>query len=218
MKPGDMFQVVRPTKHIEALEGRTKASRDLGLHYLDIGQVEVMTMQSDFALARVANVCTAIELGDIMIPFEKIAPPKLPTDRHFDPFMKANGNIRGTVVMTRQVLLNYGSAAFKGSGIIPSAGSRELEPLEKGVAPTGGIVYVDLGRNSGVKMGDIFIVYRQIEVDRSLYGDIREPKSIKDTKTAIGEIVILKVNESASTALVTYSSQGISAGDSVVQR
>ena len=37
-------------------------------------------------------------------------------------------------------------------------------------------------------------------------------------KTAVGEIVILRVEERASTALVTYSTDGLSLGDSVERR
>jgi hypothetical protein len=165
----------------------------------------------------VSRVCDAIELGDIMIPFQKFDVPVLPRGRPFNPFMKAAGGIKGSVVITKGVLLNFGST-FQASGIIPHAGSSELAPLEGGVAGTGGVVYVDLGVRSGVKPGDIFIVYRPIEENSFLYSFPDDAKGIRNARTAIGEVVILKVEDTASTALVTYSSVGILAGDFVERR
>ncbi len=217
VQPGDRFQVVRPTRHIEALHGETKASRDLGMHYLDIAQIEVMTTQRDFVLARVNTVCDAIELGDIIIPFEKMDVPNVPRGRPFSPFMQVAGGVKGTVVITKNVLLNFGSA-FHASGIIPHSDAPELKSVEGGIASTGEIVYVDVGQRSGVKSGDVFIVYRYTDLDRSLYSLPEDAEAVRNARTAIGEIVILKVNESASTALVTYSSVGISAGDFVERR
>lgn len=217
LKAGDMFQVIRPTRHIEALHGPTKSSRDLGMHYLDVAQIQVLTTQPDFALARVSSACEAIELGDLMIPFQKLDVPVIPSPRPFGPFMKASGGIQGSVVITKNILLNFGSL-FKASGIIAHSNAPELAPLESGIAVPGGIVYVDLGRNKGVKPGDIFIVYRPIEVESSIYHLPERSEAVRNAMTAIGEVVILKVEEAASTALVTYSSVGISAGDFVERR
>jgi hypothetical protein len=90
--------------------------------------------------------------------------------------------------------------------------------MEGGIAGTGGIVYLDLGVHSGIKPGDIFIVYRPIEIDPFLYSLPHEAKGVKNARTAIGEVVVLKVDETASSAIVTYSSVGISAGDFVERR
>jgi hypothetical protein len=217
VNPGDLFQVVRPTRHIESFEEGRRADRDLGMHYLDIAQIQVVMTQPDFALARVSSVCDAIELGDIMIPSQKFGVPILPRARPFNPFMKAEGGIKGSVVITKNVLMNFGSA-FRASGVIAHSNSEQLAPLEGGVAGTGGIVYLDLGVHSGVKPGDIFIVYRPIEIDSFLYSLPHEAKGIKNARTAIGEVVVLKVDETASSAIVTYSSVGILAGDCVERR
>jgi LysM domain len=215
VKNGDTFQVVRPTREIDGINPALE--RDLGRHYLDVGQVQVVTIQPDFSMARVTNSCEAIEIGDLMIPFRKLEVPALPHPREFSPFMKASGGLQGRIVMTRSVLENFGST-FKASGILPGTRSRDLRDVEKGLASAGNIVYVDLGAGSGVKPGDIFIVYRSVQVDSQLYSVPKESKKLESEKTAIGEIVILKVEDLAATALVTYSSTGLSAGDSVERR
>src|SRR5204863_6013993 len=50
---GNMYQVVRPTKGLTNPNGRTRKERELGMHYLDVGQLKVVLTQPDFSLARV---------------------------------------------------------------------------------------------------------------------------------------------------------------------
>ena len=57
----------------------------------------------------------------------------------------------------------------------------------------------------------------------SINGDVRlNPGGLGrgqwGVRTAIGELVVLKVEERASTALVTYASDGLSLGDVVERR
>jgi len=119
--------------------------------------------------------------------------------------------------MTRGALINFGST-FRGSGAIPGARFESLDSLKNGVASQGSIVYVDLGQNSGVKPGDILIVHRPVEIDSRLYGDSPGAKKVRTQRTAIGELVVLKVGEAAATALVTYASAGLATGDYVSRR
>src|SRR5262249_33095482 len=153
---------------------------------------------------RVVRSCgDAIEIGDIMIPFQPITLPPIPRPRPFSPFMTAAGGIKGDVVMTKNGLLNFGSS-YQGSGIIPGVHGTFLGGLERGIATEGSILYVDIGQNDGVKPGDLFIVYRDINEERSLYDLPREVEKLRGVRTAIGEVLILKIGERASTAVVTY--------------
>src|SRR5262249_48069131 len=134
-KVGDRYQIIRPTRKIHT------ETRDLGMHYLDIGQVQVVMAQPDFSLARVMVSCDAIELGDFMIPFEDLPPPAIPRPRPFSPFITTSGGVKGSVAITREVLLNFGSA-FHASGVLPGSHSEHLEFFEKGLASPGSIVYI----------------------------------------------------------------------------
>jgi hypothetical protein len=212
-----MYQVVRPTRRIDRPEGRTTEERRLGRHYYDVGQIQVVMTQSDFALARVVSNCDAIEIGDIMIPWQQLPVPTLARPRPFSPFMSATGDVKGSVVTTLNVLRNFGST-FKASGKIPGVSDDELGPLNYGIGSEGSIVYVDVGQREGVNVGDLFIVYRPLELDTQLYQLPEEAERLRGQRTAIAELVIVKTRERASTALVTYASQGVSAGDFVERR
>ena len=76
--------------------------------------------------------------------------------------------------------------------------SSSTPPSARSVVATGGVVYLNVGETAGVKPGDLFIVYRG--------------------STAIAEVAVLKVEEKASTALVTYSADALVLGDRVERR
>jgi hypothetical protein len=216
--PGAVYQVIRPTKTLTNPYGRTKAERDLGMHYLEIGHVRVVLTQADYSLARVIQTCgDTIELGDIMQPFEPIVLPPRDRPRPFSPVMTTTSGIKGQVVATKTVLLSYGSS-FTGPNFQPGIGGQGIGVIDRGVGVEGSIIYIDIGENKSVKPGDIFIAYRETRFDRRLYSVPKEAKKLASERTAIGELIVLKVGERASTALVTYSTDGLSLGDPVERR
>ena len=103
------------------------------MHYLDVGQIQVITAQPDFSMARVTRSCEAMELGDIMLPFQNVDVPVIPKPRTFSPFMKTKGDMEGFIVMTRAVLENFGST-FRASGKIAGSRSR-ISRTSKKVSP-----------------------------------------------------------------------------------
>jgi hypothetical protein len=215
---GTSFQVIRPTRTVTDPEGRTNSQRDLGMHYLEIAQVNVIVAQPQFSIARVVRNCgDPVEVGDITLPFQRIDLPVLPKRRPFNPLIRATGDVKGSVVVTKNALLNYGSV-MKLSRNIPGVTNSHLGPLSRGVASEGVILYVNVGQGQGVKPGDLFIVYKTVRPVAGLYSLPPDAKRIQDSRAAIGEILILKVNEKASTALVTYASDVISQGDRVERR
>jgi hypothetical protein len=207
IRVGSTYQVVRPTKSVDS-PSREIRDRGLGTHHLEIAQIRVVLGQDTSAMARVIQSCEAVEVGDLVVPYARGQFPALPSRRPFSATIKASGQMPGKIVMTKSVLLNFGGTEIKGSTRLAGVGSGRgmLGDLERGIAGENHVVYLDLARSSGVKPGDLFIVYRDM--------DTAEGKR----KTAIGEVVILRVEERASTALVTYSTDGISLGDSVERR
>ena len=216
---GNIYQVIRPTTMLTDPNGRTKATRELGMHYLDVAQLRVVLVQPDFSMGRIMHSCgDAVEVGDIMVPFLKIALPRRDRSRKFSPMMTTNSGIKGIVVSTKNVMLNFGST-FKLSGEIPGVrGSDRLGAMERGIAAEGAILYINIGQDKGVKPGDVFVVYREDAADPRLYDVPKEIAKLKGRRTAIGELVVIKVGERASTALVTYATDGLSLGDAVERR
>jgi hypothetical protein len=206
IRVGSTYQVIRPTKGVDS-PTREIGDRNLGTHYLEVAQIQIVLGQDSSAMARVTQSCEAVEVGDLVLPYTRVQFPALPSRRPFSATMRASGQMPAKVVMTKSVLLNFGSE-FRGTTRLAGVGTGkgELGDLERGIAGENHVVYLDLARSSGAKPGDLFIVYR----------DINTADGKK--KTAVGELVILRVEDRASTALVTYSTSGISLGDSVERR
>ena len=204
VKPGATFEVIRPTRGFGPL----------GTHYLEIAQVEVVMGQNDFALARVTQGCEAVELGDIVIPYTRTDFPELPANRTFSGTMKPSGQVPGRIILSKSALLNHGSA-FGNSSIVPAVGG-SLSKLNRGVLGERSVVYIDVGKDDGVKAGDLFIVFRDVVTyDGST---LRDNTTNERARTAVGEIVILKVEDRASTAFVTYATDMLSLADTVERR
>src|SRR5207249_8755776 len=185
--------------------------------------VRVAVTQADFSLARVIHSCgDAIEVGDIMLPFQPIVFPPLERPRSVSPMMTTSSGIKGEIVTTKTVLLSNGSI-FAGPDIEPGVKGESLSRTNRGIAGEGTIVYLSIGQNQSVKPGDIFIVYRNIESedDQRVYAGYalpRELSELKGQRRAIGEVIVVNAGERASTALVTYSTDEFLLGDSVERR
>ena len=207
---GNLYQVVRPTK---TLKGRS----NVGMHYLDVGQVRVVLAQPDFSLARVINTCAdGVDVGDTLVPFQTIVVPIPSRPRPFSPTMTTSSGVKGTVVSTKNVMLNFASS-MKISRQIPGVRTGRLGPLDRGIAGEGSIVYVEID-DQMVKPGDLFIVYRDVQVDRRLTNYPPEARKLKTARAAIGELLVVKVGERAATALVTYATDGVTMGDAIERR
>jgi hypothetical protein len=201
VRPGTTYQALRPTKSVDGL----------GTHYLEIAQVQIVIGQPGYSLGRIVQGCDTVELGDILVPYTKTEFPALPSKRPFSGTMKGSGQIPGKIATTKIDMMNSGSRFSSGATTRQAKGSLKL--LNRGIEAEGGVVYLDVGRDEGVKLGDFFIVFRDVPVKDGVLRDDGEK-----ARTAIAELVILKVEERASTALVTYSDDAIGQGDAVERR
>jgi hypothetical protein len=206
---GNKYQVIRPTK-------RLSSDGNLGMHYLDVAHVQVVMTQPDFSMARVTYDCEGAEFGDLLIPFQDMSVPAPARPRTFSMLMTTTGDVKGSVVVSKSVLTNFGST-FKASRITPGIKGGHLGPFERGVAAEGDIVYLDVGQEEGVKPGDLFIVFREIKPDNDLFSQA-DPGRLRGHRVAVGELIVLKVGERAATALVTYANDVILEGSPVERR
>jgi hypothetical protein len=214
IRTGATYQILRATRPVDSPSRRT-GDKDLGMHYLEVAYVQVVTGQDASSLARVTYSCDAVEPGDLVLPYTRVQFPALPQRRPFSQTMTASGLMPGKIVMTKAVLLNFGSPFNKSPNLV-GASEGPLGGLARGVAGDAGIVYVDIGKSSGAKPGDLFIVFRDVDTTDSAL--VTSGRKSGTRKIAIAEIVILRVEDRASTALVTYADDGVSLGDYVERR
>jgi hypothetical protein len=107
---------------------------NLGVFVQEIGSVEVVSVKESVSVAVVKNACDAMYLGDLLQPTQKRTSPMLrKTD--FDRFSDDNGKVKGRILMARD--------------------GQEMVTRDQ-------IVYVDLGAEDNVKVGDYLTVYRPL--------------------------------------------------------
>ncbi len=171
----------------------------MGTHYLDAGQLRVVNVQPKVAIAQVTLSCDYMQRGDIVLPFQERPSPTFKDPGAFDHFAPVSGKPVAMVVQSK----DYQQSAGRGSA-----------------------VYVNLGTEKGVRVGDYFRVFRYegslAELapqtkgfqDR-LYGFGSSPGRYKWNdlpREVLGEGIVINVSRNSSTVLITYNSIEIYTG------
>lgn len=132
VKVGDMFAVTRPRGKF-----RTKFSRkgNLGIYVQELGAVKVVKVNRDVSVARVVTSCDNFLLGDLLQPIQNRVSPVFQQRPTFDLFAEPSGKAQGRIVLARD--------------------GREAVSAEQ-------IVYIDLGAEDNVSVGDYLTIYRPL--------------------------------------------------------
>jgi hypothetical protein len=216
---GQTYTVLRelrnPNKH-ELFSGQDRMLKQLGQPYAELAHVKVTDTRQKMAIAEVQFSCDPIVPGDIVVPYaEKQAISFHPPVR-FDRYAPGNAKTSGRIVMAKDFDSELG---------------------------TGMKVYLNVGANQGVKVGDYFRAVRLYEQDLRDEADSlsfkatesedtqNRPSSINAnflTRTkgpdvvvadlprrAVGEIVVLSTTPSTSTGMIVFALEDVHVGDNV---
>ena|SRR5208282_5065552 len=205
VRVGDRYSVVRAEvdpAEVNWFKWQAKLLKAMGTHYVDAGQLRIINVQAKTAVAEVTLSCDYMQRGDIVLPFQDRPDPTFKDPGPFDHFAPISGKPVAMVVQSR----DYQQSAGQGN-----------------------TVYVNLGTNKGVKVGDYFRIFRYQGTlaelapqtkgfqDR-LYGFGSSPGRYNWNdlpREVLGEGIVLNVSRNASTVFVTYSSTDIYTGDYV---
>jgi hypothetical protein len=216
---GQLYSVVREMRDINEYEiypGMRKVLAAAGRPYGDIGRIRVVDTRSHSAIAQVEFSCDPINPGDVVTPFVEKPPVSFRVPGHFDRFAPPNGKLSGRIVLGKDF---------------------------DGFLGTGMKVYMNMGTNQGVKVGDYFRVVRSYTatlenpVDSLSFSaqtsedtQVRPPtfEAKRFTKSlgpnihvrdlprrAVGEVVVLNVTPTSSSAMVVFALEDVHAGDTV---
>jgi len=216
---GQLYSVVRELRDVNEYEiyaGQKKVLAATGQPYGDVGRIRVLDARSHSAIAQVEFSCDPINPGDLVLPFAEKQPITFRVPEHFDRFAPANGKLSGRVVLGKDFDSELG---------------------------TGMKLYMNIGANQGVKVGDYFRVVRSytatlndpvdslsFKAQTSEDTQMRPPtfEANRFTKKkgpnihvadlprrAVGEVVVLNVTPTASSAMVVFALEDVYAGDTV---
>jgi len=205
VRVGDRFTVVRAVKdptEVPWFKWQVKLMNAMGTAYRDTGQLRVVIVQPKVSVAQVAFSCDYMQRGDVVVPYQERPAPPLKDAAAFDHFAPVSGKPVAMVVAGKDFGQSYGKLSS---------------------------VYVNLGTNQGVKVGDYFRIFRyqgsmaetvpqNKGYQYSMYGFGTAPARYEWNdlpREVLGEGIVISVSRNSSTMMITLSSIEIYAGDYV---
>ena len=217
---GAEYEIIRALRDIDEYEmfpGQAKLLKETGQPYEEVGRVRIIDTRSKTAIARIEYSCDGINPGDTAIPFAEKQTVSFHEPMHFDRFLPPTSRVTGRIVMGKDFDSEMG---------------------------TGHKLYINLGSNQGVKVGDFFRATRSYQADlldpvdslsfkAALAEDTQkktpsvdpgwfDPKGngptihVRDLpRRAVGEIVIIGVTPTTATGMIVFSMEDVHAGDNV---
>jgi hypothetical protein len=209
---GDRFSVIRPIAdpvgvdlykwqtNVQWFKWQNKLLKAMGTVYQDAGQLKVVNVQPNVSIAEVIFTCDYMQRGDIVRPMQDRPSPPFKPAAEFDHFAPASGKSVGMLVSGKDFSNVYGKF---------------------------NTVYVNLGTNQGVTVGQYLRVFRYqgsnaetavyySDYQYKMFGFGSTPQAYKWNdlpREVLGEGIVLNVSPNASTILITYSRSDLWAGD-----
>ena len=212
----EVIRALRDVNEYEMFPGQQKLLKETGQPYEEVGRVKVVDTRSKVAIAQIEYACDGINPGDTTIPFAEKQLVNFHSPIRFDRFLPASSKVSGRVVMGKDFDSQLG---------------------------TGHKVYINVGSNQGVKIGDYFRAVRSYEedlkdpvdslsfkaaiaedtqkrtpsVDPAMFTKGNGPViHVRDLpRRAVGEIVIIGVTNTTATGMIVFSMEDVHAGDGV---
>ncbi|HZQ94931.1 MAG TPA: hypothetical protein VFA67_07970 [Candidatus Sulfotelmatobacter sp.] len=218
---GAEYEIIRALRDINEYEmypGERKLLKETGQPYEEVARIKIIDTRQRTAIAQIEYACDGVNPGDTAIPFVEKQTITFHAPVHFDRFMPAApGKVSGRIVMGKDFDSQLG---------------------------TGNKVYLNVGANQGVKIGDYFRAVRSYEADLkdrvdslsfraaiaedtqkktpSIDPNLFEPRSngpvihVRDLpRRAVGELVIIGVTDTTATAMIVFAMEDVHAGDGV---
>ncbi len=217
---GSEYEIIRALQDINEYEmfpGQKKLLKQTGQPYEEVGRVKIIDTRSKTTIGQIEYSCDSINPGDTAIPFAEKTMLAFHGPIRFDRFLPVDkSKVAGRIVMAKDFDSQMG---------------------------TGQKVYINVGANQGVKVGDFFRAVRSYDADLkdpvdslSFRAAIAEDTQKKQPsfdpelfekssgpvihvgdlpRRAVGEIVIIGVTPTTATGMIVFAMEDVHAGDGV---
>jgi hypothetical protein len=202
---GDRFSVVRPGGDpfgVSWFKWQDKLMKAMGTVYTDTGHLRVVNVLPKVSIAQVTFSCGYMQRGDIVQPYQERPAPPYKDPAAFDHFAPVSGKPVAMVVSGTDFAQVYGRNHA---------------------------IYVNLGAKQGAKIGDYLRIFRYQgsmaetvpqtkDYQYTMYGFGSAPQRYAWNdlpREILGEGIVVSVSSNSSTAVITYSTIEIYAGDYV---
>ncbi|HSM86112.1 MAG TPA: OmpA family protein [Candidatus Limnocylindrales bacterium] len=208
LKEGDRYSIIRHVKdpnHYKYFSGQGAALRDAGEPWFELGYVKIIQVQRETGIAVPELSCADIVPGDVAVPWEQRQAPKF-RNVTLNRFAPPNGKAQGRIIMANEF---------------------------DGLVGTKNKVYLSIGSNKGIKVGDYLRATRTysysyhdpeagLSLKASAYEDMqKDPYHISSgelsslPRRTLGDMVVLNVHKKSATAMILTALEDIHVGDGV---
>ncbi|HXE89530.1 MAG TPA: OmpA family protein [Terriglobales bacterium] len=206
---GQQFKILRRLRDPNRWEPYRGQKRELGAVgdvYAEMGRVRIIGTRDRIGIGFVEFSCDAMIPGDLAIPWVERPIPQYQYRAPFNRFAPPNGLLTGRIV-----------------------GAKDFDT----VVGTGQKVYLNVGANQGVKVGDYFRAVRNYDfASLEAIDSLSYKASIPDDaqkhapkyprgrlkefpRRSLGEMMVLNVTPTSATAMLTYAIEDVQVGDHV---
>ncbi len=218
-QPGQQYEIVRELRDLNKFQmypGMETLVKATGQPYAELGRVKILDTRQRNAVAQVEYSCDTILPGDVAIPFAEKPAVTFHPSMKFDRFAPPSNRLSGRIVLAKDF---------------------------DAILGTGAKVYMNVGANQGVKVGDYFRAVRAYTADehdpvdslsfkatigedtqkkppawgRHLYEKTGGPIiNINDLpRRAVGQVVIIGVTPTTATGMITFALEDVHIGDGI---
>jgi hypothetical protein len=212
----EIIRALRDVNEYEMYPGQKKLLKATGQPYEEVGRIKIVDTRHKAAIGLIEYACDGVNPGDTAIPFAEKQTLMFHAPVHFDRFLPAGNRLSGRIVMGKDFDSQLG---------------------------TGQKVYLNVGANQGVKIGDYFRATRSYEADlhdpvdslsfKAAIAEDTQKKTpsvdpamftkgngpvihVRDLpRRSVGEIVIIGVTPTTATGMVVFAMEDVHAGDDV---
>ncbi|HEV7218203.1 MAG TPA: hypothetical protein VGN39_04955 [Terriglobales bacterium] len=216
---GQEYTIVRELQDVNEYQlfpGQRAAVRASGQPYGEEARVRIVDTRSKMAIAQIEFSCDPVNPGDFAVPFVEKQTIAFHPQIRFDRFLPRGTNVSGRILMAKDFDSQLG---------------------------TGLKVYMNVGSNQGVKVGDYFRAVRSYTADlhdpvdslsfkASTSEDTqKKPPSIEPNffnktngpkihvadlpRRSVGEIVVIGTTPTTSTGMIVFAMEDVHLGDRV---
>ena len=217
---GQQYTIVRELRdanRYEIFAGQHSMLAAMGQPYAELARVRIIDTRSKSAIGHIEFSCEPVDPGDIAIPYAEKQPVVFHPPLRFDRFAPPNGKVNGRIVLGKDFDSELG---------------------------TGKKVYINVGANQGIKVGDYFRAVRSYTADLNDPVDSLSFKAskVEDTQNrepnieprmltksgkgptihvadyprrAVGEIVVILTTPTTATGMIVFALEDVHLGDRV---
>jgi hypothetical protein len=216
---GAEYEIVRALRDVneyETFPGQKKLLKATGQPYEEVGRVKIIDTRNRTAIGQIEYACDGVNPGDTAIPFAEKQAVTFHAPIRFDRFLPASSKTSGRIVMGKDFDSQLG---------------------------TGQKVYLNVGANQGVKIGDFYRATRSYTADlddpvdslsfKAAIAEDTQKKTpsvdpamftkgngpvihVRDLpRRSVGEIVIIGVTNTTATGMIVFALEDVHAGDMV---